>query len=70
MPIGMEVGFGSGDIVLDGDPAPPRKGTKQPLTFGPPCSGMVAHLIGKNPLVKYLRILLKPDALTFSGHGV
>ena len=26
MPLGTKVGLGSGDIVLDGDPAPPRKG--------------------------------------------
>jgi len=26
MPLGMEVGLGSGHIVLDGDPAPPNKG--------------------------------------------
>ena len=32
MPLGMEVGLGPGDIVLDGDPAPPKKGT-QPLNF-------------------------------------
>ena len=25
MPLGMEVGLGLGDIVLDGDPAPPAK---------------------------------------------
>jgi len=24
MPLGREVGFGPGDVVLDGDPAPPR----------------------------------------------
>ena len=28
--LGMEVGLGPGHIVLDGDPAPPRKGTQQP----------------------------------------
>jgi len=27
MALGMEVGLGPGDIVLDGDPAPPKKGT-------------------------------------------
>jgi len=27
MPLGMEIGLGPGDFVLDGDPAPPRKGT-------------------------------------------
>jgi len=25
MPLGMEVGLGQGDIVLDGDPAPPTE---------------------------------------------
>ena len=25
MPVGMELGLGPGDIVLDGDPAPPKK---------------------------------------------
>jgi len=36
MPLGMEVGLGPGDIVLDGDPAPPsRKGAQQPSTFRP-----------------------------------
>jgi len=27
MPLGMEVGLSSGDFVLDGDPAPPQKGS-------------------------------------------
>jgi len=27
MPLCTEVGFGPGDIVLDGDPAPPNRGT-------------------------------------------
>jgi len=31
MPLGTEVGFGPGDIVLDGDPAPPpQKGAQHP----------------------------------------
>ena len=36
MPLGTEVGFCQGDIVLDGEPAPPppKKGTAHPL-FGP-----------------------------------
>ena len=34
MPLGTEVGLGSGDIVL-------RKGTEQAPVFGPLCSGMV-----------------------------
>ena len=30
MPLGPEVGLGSGDIVLDGGPAPHRKGHSSP----------------------------------------
>ena len=31
MPLGMEVGLGPGDFVLDGDPAsPPQKGERSP----------------------------------------
>jgi len=41
MPIGMEVGLGSGDIVLDGDPAFPQKGAQQLPTF-------LAHLLWPN----------------------
>jgi len=41
MPLGMEVGLGPGDIVLDEDPAPPRKEAQQ--LFGPLCSGTVAY---------------------------
>jgi len=32
MPLGTEVGFGPGNIVLDRDPAPPKKGTAPPLS--------------------------------------
>ena len=32
---GMEVGLGPGHNVLDGDPAPRRKGAQQPPIFGP-----------------------------------
>jgi len=37
MLLGMEVGIGPGHIVLDGDPAPQRKGAKQPLPLFGPC---------------------------------
>jgi len=30
MPLGSQVGLGPGDIVLDGDPAPPLKGAQPP----------------------------------------
>jgi len=35
IPLGTEVGVGPGHIVLDGDPAPPRKGAQQSPIFGP-----------------------------------
>jgi len=35
MPLGTEVGLGPGGIVLDEDPAPPRKGAQQPPTVRP-----------------------------------
>jgi len=35
MPLGMEVGLGQGDLVLDGDPAPLPKRGRSPLIFGP-----------------------------------
>ena len=35
MPLGTEVGLGPGDIVLDGDPAPPRKRAQQARNFRP-----------------------------------
>ena len=33
MPLGMEVGLGPGDFVLDGDPVPHKKGAQPPI-FG------------------------------------
>ena len=35
MPLGTEIGLGPGDIVSDGDPAPPplQKGAQQPHHF-------------------------------------
>ena len=35
MPLGMEVGLGPGDFVLDGDPAPTPKGAELHLIFSP-----------------------------------
>jgi len=35
MPLGMELGLGPGNSVLDGDPtSPPQKGAEPPLIFG------------------------------------
>ena len=34
LPLGMKVGLGSGDFLLDGDPArPPQKGAEPPTNF-------------------------------------
>jgi len=49
MPLGMEVGLGPGNVVLDGDPAPPKKRTQQPPTFRPMYCGQTAQWI-KKPL--------------------
>jgi len=35
MPLGVVVGLGPGDIVLDGDPAHLQKGAQHLLVFGP-----------------------------------
>ena len=35
MPLGMEVGLGPGDFVLDGDPAPLPNKEAEPLNFRP-----------------------------------
>jgi len=46
MPLGTEVGLGSGDVVLDGDPAPPKKvGTAPIFSAHVFCGQTVAHLI-------------------------
>jgi len=49
MPLGMEVGLGQGDIVLDGDPAPPlppvKRGTAPPQFSAHVCCGQMAGWI-------------------------
>ena len=35
MPLGMEVGLGPGDFVLDVDPAPPPQKGMEPPSFRP-----------------------------------
>ena len=45
MPVGMEIGLGPDDIVLDGDPAPHGKGHSNPQFSAHVYSGQtVAHL--------------------------
>jgi len=43
MPLGTKVGFGSGDIVLDRDPASPKKG-QSPQFLAHICCGQMAEL--------------------------
>jgi len=45
-PLGTEVGLSPGDIVLNGDPAPPRKGARELPTVSAHvyCGQTVAHL--------------------------
>jgi len=64
MPLGTEVGLRTGDIVLDGDSAPPRKGTQRP----PPhfsahvcCVQTVANLSSCWALVKYSCVSIKDE---------
>jgi len=42
MPLGKEIGLGSGHIVLDGDPAP--HSSPSPLSAHAYCGQMVTHL--------------------------
>ena len=72
MKLGVEVGLGPGDIALDGDPAPPKRGTAAPI-FGymsivvKRVDGLVCHLvwIGLSPG----HIVLDGDQLPQKGHS-
>jgi len=44
MPLGMEVGLGPSDIVLDGDPAPRKRCAAAPFSAHVYYGQMVAHL--------------------------
>ena len=44
MPYGMEARLGPGHIVLDGDPAPPKRGTYPQFSAHVCCGQTVAHL--------------------------
>ena len=43
IPLGAEVGLGQGEIVVDGDPVPPKRGTC-PILAHVYCGQMIAHL--------------------------
>jgi len=50
MPLGTEVGLGPGDIVLDGDPAPVKRGTAPHFSahvYCGPSAGWIKMPLGK-----------------------
>ena len=52
MPLGTEVGLGPGDIVLDGDPAPTKRGTNPQFSahvryMAKWLDGLRCHLVGR-----------------------
>jgi len=57
MPLGTEVGLGPGHIVLDGDSAPPKKGTARQFLAHVYCGQTVAHLTYCWALVKIVMLL-------------
>jgi len=57
MPLGMEVGLGPGNIVLDGDPANPKKWSQQPPLCAP------CLLVAKQSPISATAEFLLPAAL-------
>jgi len=57
MPLGTETGLRLGDIVLDGDSAPLRKGAQHP-TFLPILFGPVSIVAKRSPISAYTAELL------------
>jgi len=74
MKLGMEVGLGPGDIVLDGDPAPiPKRGTAPNLW---PMSVVAKrldeskfHLVGRLALPRRHRVRWGPSSCPKKGHS-
>jgi len=63
MKLGMQVGFGPGYMVLDGDPVPPLQKGQQPLQFsGHICCGQRVACI-KMPLGMEVRLSLRDIVL-------
>jgi len=63
MPLGMEVGLGPGDTVLDGDPSPPAEGgTAAPPTFRP-----MSVVAKQSPISATAELRL---CVFFAGHTV
>jgi len=65
MPFGTEVGLGSGDIVLDNDLAPPKRGTALPFRR---MSIVAKHLDGSRcPMPLGTKVGLVPDDIVLDG---
>ena len=68
MPLGMEVGLGPGDFVLDGDPAPPpQKGAEPPKFSAHVYCGQTAGLM---KLVPGTEVGLSPGDFVLDGDPV
>jgi len=74
MPLGMGVGLSPGDFVLDGDPAPYRKGAEPHPIFGPRllwlngCMDQVATWYGGRPRPTRHCVRCGPSYLQRKGH--
>jgi len=64
MPLGMEVGLGQGDLVLDGDLAPlPKKGGEPPFSAQFNC----AQTAGYTKMPLGIKVGLGPDHIMLDG---
>ena len=52
--VSFHIGLGPGDIVLDGDPTPPRKGAQQP----PPTFRLMSIVAKRSPISATAELLL------------
>jgi len=70
IPLGTEIGLSSGHSVLDGDPAPPRKGTHIPnFSAHVYCGQTVAHLSDSDNMF-FSSCYNLSDALHFIWHCI
>ena len=69
MSLGMEVGLGPGDFVLDGDPAPPpQKGAEPPSKFS--AHVYCGQTAGWMKLVHGMDVGLSPGDFVLDGEPV
>jgi len=60
MPLGMELGLGPGHIVLDGDPAPPKRGTAAP-TLQP--MSKLSIVVKRSPILATAELLFQDQSM-------